>query len=128
MYGHTSVEKLTKFLKKSGNFKKEHVAMLEKISKNCNSCIRTQRRKPRPKVSVPRADGPNEIVTVDLKEYNRNDPRKRYICYFIDIFSRFTVGAFIPDKRPEQIVESLLKNWIPNLGLMKGLHWHWRGL
>ena len=63
------------------------------------------KRIPKPKVACPRAEKFNEIVTLDLKEYK--DPNKaenRYILYMIDMFSRLTVGVFIPDKHPETIV------------------------
>ena len=84
--------------------------------------MKSGKKKPRPKSAIPRVDKPNQVVTIDLKEYDANDPRRRYICYFIDMHSRMTVGGFIPEKKPEQIVEVLMSAWVPNYGIMKGLH------
>ena len=58
---------------------------------------------------MPRVNIPNEIVTIDLKEFNLNDPKRRYICYFIDKHSRMTIADFILDKKPENIVNSLMR-------------------
>ena len=82
----------------------------------------SSRKKPRPKAAIPRVDKPNQIVTVDLKDYDANDPERRYICYFIDMHSRLTLGDFISDKKPDQIVEVLVSKWIHNYGMMGGLH------
>ena len=75
------------------------------------------------KFSIPRANKPNEIVTIDLKEYNSKHPTQKYISYFVDMFSRLTVGVFIPSKKAEVIVEALLINWVGTpLGKMEMLH------
>ena len=122
VFGHTSVEKLRKFVEKTGKLDQVTRKLLEKIGKNCDACIKCGRKKPRPKAAIPRVDKPNQIVTVDLKDYDTNDPQRRYICYFIDMHSRLTLGDFIPDKKPEQIVEVLVSKWIHNYGMMGGLH------
>ena len=78
---------------------------------------------PKPKVAVSRAEMFGDVVTVDLKEYNRQDKDKKYICYLVDMFSRFTVAKFIPCKEPEQIVEVIIEKWIgAGYGMMNTLH------
>lgn len=122
LYGHTSAEKLTKFLAKTGKISVEMKKTLENVAKNCEACVKTKRRSPRPKSSIPRVDGVNQIITVDLKEYDTKDSKHRYICYLIDMHSRLTIGQFIPDKKPSRIVETLVNKWIPFYGIMGGIH------
>ena len=120
-YGHTSCDKLLNFLQKTGKdttaFKKE----LLEIEKSCESCIRTKRRKPRPRSAIPRADAPNQILTIDLKEWETKG-KKTYIIYMIDMFSRLTAGAFVNNKHPETVVNCLLEHWITHYGKMRAIH------
>ena len=56
---------------------------------------------------------------MDLKEYDRNDPQRRHICYLIDMFSRLTVAKFLPSKEPKWVVEK----WIGvGYGAIRMLH------
>ena len=111
LYGHTSAEKLHKFLIKAGRSSDDMKKVLQSIAETCDACTRSKRQKPRPKFAIPRANGPNDIVTIDLKEFDLTHKTRKYICYFIDIFSRLTVTVFIPGKNAEYIVEALLVNW-----------------
>ena len=122
LFGHVSADKLKKFVAKTGKLSKEVAKVIEEILSTCDACKKTRKKVPRPKVAIPRADAPNEIVTVDLKEYDRNCSKRKYICYIIDMHSRMTVAGFISEKKPEEIVNVLLKQWISHYGLMKCLH------
>ena len=84
LYGHTSARKLSKFLIRLGKLNNENRETLEGIGKSCEACIKTQRERPKPKSIIPRVDKPNEIVTIDLKHYEKDDEERKYICYFID--------------------------------------------
>ena len=121
VFGHTSVQKLISFLKKAGKYRDDMQEGLKDIERTCKSCIRSKRLTPRPKSAMPRVDRPNEIVSIDLKEWSRNSD-KRYICYLIDMHSRLTVARFIPDKKPESVVKCIIENWIPTFGVMNGIH------
>ena len=122
MFGHVPADRLKKFISKTGKLSKDIEQVIENISNTCDACLKTQRRVPRPKAAIPRADAPNEIVTVDLKEYDSHSTKRKYICYVIDLHSRMTVADFIHEKKPEEIVKILLRLWIPQYGLMKCLH------
>ena len=122
LFGHVSADKLRKFLIKSGKITEDIEKVIEEIVSTCDACIKTRKKVPRPKVAVPRAVAPNEIITIDLKEYDKNCNKRRYICYVIDMHSRMTVADFISRKKPEEIVNVLLNLWIPQYGLMKMLH------
>ena len=120
-YGHTPCDKLLKFLKKTGKETESLKEELLKVEKSCESCVRTKRRKPRPRCAIPRADAPNQILTIDLKEWTTTGS-KSYICYMIDMFSRLTIGGFIKNKHPDTVVNCLLEHWISRYGKMKAIH------
>ena len=121
LYGHTSADKLLKFLKKAGKNSEKLKDTLNEIERTCDSCNKSKRRKPRPKTAIPRVDRPNQIVTIDLKTRKDNADNK-YICYLIDMYSRYTVASFIPDKKPDTIVQCVLQHWICLFGVMEGIH------
>ena len=74
-------------------------------------------------MSLPRAEQFGDVVTVDLKEYSREDKERRYICYLIDMYSRLTVAKFIPSKEPKYVIETIMEKWIGvGYGVMKILH------
>ena len=120
-YGHTHPDKLLKFLKNAGKDTEGLRAALVKIESTCESCKRSKRKKPRPQSAIPRVDAPDQILTVDLKEW-KGKGNKRYICYLIDMFSRLTTGAFISNKLPDTIVNCILIHWISKFGIFKVLH------
>ena len=120
-YGHTHPDKLLKFLKNAGKETEGLKGELVKIENTCESCNRSKRKKPRPQCTIPRADGPDQILTVDLKDWNGNGG-KRYICYLIDMFSRLTSGSFISNKLPDTIVNCILEHWVSKFGIFKTMH------
>ena len=81
----------------------------EDIAKNCETCIKFKRNKPRPVVAPPMASKFNEVVAMDLKVLFK---RHKYIIYFIDLFTRFARGAIIKRKLPNHVVESFITTWI----------------
>ena len=121
--GHSGSKKLETLLGKAGKLDKDTESNISKIQQSCDSCQKNAKRKPRPKFSLPRAERFNQIVTIDLKEYDRDDPRRRYICYLIDMFSRLVAAKFIANKNPSQIVTTIMEKWIGvGYGIMEGLH------
>ena len=75
-------------------------------------------RRPRRVVVLPRATRRNQNVTMDLKEYGDG----LYILYVIDMFTRFTVGVFINNKKAETVSEAVLRKWRSVFGVMEMLH------
>ena len=82
LYRHVSAE-VERFLEKSGKSSEETKKTLEEIAKNCDACIKTKKKTPQQKCAIPRVDAPNQIVTIDLKMYDKHSTRRRYLCYFI---------------------------------------------
>ena len=68
---------------------------------------------PKPVVSMPMAKEFNEKVAMDLKQWNG-----LRILHIIDMWSRYTVSVFISRKRPSDVIESLMTNWIGVFGIM----------
>ena len=60
------------------------------------------------------------VVSLDLKEYKEGS--YKYILYCVDLFSRFTVGALIHNKKPSTIGATLLEKWVSVLGVMDFIH------
>ena len=109
-WGHCNVKKLAKVISQSGLMTEEIQGYLRKVKTVCESCKVNNNRKPRPAVALPRATRHNEVVSMDLKEY-KNDPYN-YIWYAVDLFSRFTVGGFIMNKKAETVAEKVLTQWV----------------
>ena len=103
-WGHCSVEKLEILIKNSGRMNEEVKKYLESVKKECDACKVITNRRPRQIVAMPRATRRNQIVTMDLKECEDG----RYILYVIDMFTRFTVGVFINNKRADTVSEAVL--------------------
>ena len=117
-WGHCKVEKLGSIIENAGRMTQSVKKHLQKLKETCESCRVIKNRKPRQVVSIPRAVRRNQIVTVDLKEWEDG----RFIIYAIDMFMRFTVATFIKNKKAETISEALLSKWISMFGIMGTLH------
>ena len=120
-WGHVSPEKLAKLIKDAGRMDERTKVLVEKLAE-CSVCQLNDTRKPRPKVALPRANKPNQVVSLDLKDFGSAE--QSYILYAVDLFSRLTVATFIPNKKAETVAEGVLKIWIsqPGLGPMEILH------
>ena len=70
IFGHTSAERLMKLLQKTGKLESGTRKILEKIKKTCDAFVKSAKKKATPKSAIPRVDRPNQIVTIDLKEYD----------------------------------------------------------
>ena len=53
----------------------------------------------------------NEIIAVDLKLW-----QGKLILHIVDMFTRYTISSFIPNKTPAAVVESLMTNWFCYFG------------
>ena len=123
IFGHTSTDKLGRLIERAGRSSKDTKEKLEEIRRTCESCLRNKRKNPLPKCALPRVDHFNQIVSMDLKEFDRDDKDRRYICYLVDMYSRMTAAKFIPTKEPKYIIATIMEKWIGvGYGVMEGLH------
>ena len=120
IFGHVSIRRLEDLIKNSKKWTTEVKNYLDDIESKCRSCKVHRKAKPSPNVSLPRASNFNEIVTIDLKDYK--DGRNNYILYIIDMFSRLTVGALIPNKKPSTVGEKIMEKWVAPMGRMEMIH------
>ena len=74
--GHTSTDRIWKLIKNAGREEKDTKQILEKIKESCETCQKSSRAVPRPKFAIPRADKFNQIVTIDLKDFDKTGPQK----------------------------------------------------
>ena len=65
---------------------------------------------------MPMASKFNEKVAMDLKLWNG-----RWILHIIDMWSRYTLSTFVDRKRPANIIDALVTQWIGKFGVMKAL-------
>ena len=56
------------------------------------------------------------MVSLDLKNWEGG-----YILHMIDMWSRYSVSVFIPKKKTQLVIDSLLKRWISIFGCMGAL-------
>lgn len=120
IFGHIPAERLNKHIQASGYADSgEAREILEKIQEKCVGCCKGKKRIPKAKFSLPKADGRNQIVTLDLKECTQEGG---YIFYLIDAFTKYTIAEKIPDKKASTIASVILKRWISTVGTPKFFH------
>lgn len=106
-FAHPTKEKFKRLIEDAGAWRDELQEIIDELYQKCQTCKVFTKTPPRPVVSVPMADGFNEVVAMDLKEWG-----KRYILYLIDMFSRLTVAVFINRKLPQSIADKIITMWI----------------
>ena len=107
-FGHRPKKVFVNLLKSAEQWDPKFSAMIDKIIDGCEGCILRKRNPDKPAVSLPMAKDFNHILTMDLKKWDD----KHYVLYFVDMFTRYTVGSVITNKKPETIVAKLFSDWI----------------
>ena len=116
-FAHPSAEKLKRLLVDSRNWSDEFQSDLDKVYDSCEICKIYSRAPPRPAVSLPLASSFNEKVSMDLKKWD-----DRWILHMIDMWSRLSVSVFIDRKKPSDVVDAVMKNWVgAGYGVMEGI-------
>ena len=107
-FGHRPKKVFVELLKSAEQWDKKFSQMIDKIIDGCEGCILRKRSPDKPAVALPMAKDFNHILSMDLKKWDD----RHYILYFVDMFTRYTVGTVITDKKPETTVAKLFDNWI----------------
>ena len=68
--------------------------VVKSVVENCVECKKFDKSLSRPKTTLPKVSGTNEIITWDLKDLKNG----RYILWMVDSFSRFLKGCVLPKK------------------------------
>ena len=116
-FGHASTGKLAALLSKTGGSKIDS-SKIEDVVKNCDICNRFGRSPCKPVVSLPLSVEWNHTIAMDLHKCSDIGQTCWYL-HIIDVFTRFSMAVFIYDKRPETIIEAILKNWCLIFGFPK---------
>ncbi|CAC5412668.1 unnamed protein product [Mytilus coruscus] len=115
-FAHPPKKRLVALVKDAGIWKEEYNEDLSEIQSKCELYKMYAVTPPRPIVSMPMAKQFNEKVTIDLKQY-----KDRWILHLIDMWSRYTVSFFINRKKPTNVIEALMENWVGIFGVMGAL-------
>ena len=107
--GHPSIKVFRRMIKISEGFNKNVDTMINKLYEDCVTCFRHGKGKIRPKVCTPISQEVNSTVAMDLKLWPRFNT---IILYMTCLFSRFTHGVIIPNKKPETVVKAFMEEWI----------------
>ena len=106
---HPSSHRLKTLLKDAELYDTEVGQFLDELSNTCDVCLRTKKTPARPVVSLPLATEFNEVVVLDLKEWNKG---KIWILHLIDAATRFTLSGLIYNKHPSTIIDKIMTLWI----------------
>jgi hypothetical protein len=107
---------LASLLKDAGIWKAEYEADLDQIVNRCEICKLYAKTPSRPVIGMPMASRFNEKVAMDLKQWNG-----RWILHIIDMWSRYTLSAFVDRKKSCNIIDGLMKEWVGRFGVMGSL-------
>jgi len=116
-FGHCSADSLWRVIKHSSSKDEFTLADITKECEECQTCQLSKRKMPRKKTSLPRSDGFNQVVTMDLKCFGDST----YILWMVDDATRLIRGQVIQNKDPETIIDAIEKIWINGYGMGPGL-------
>lgn len=115
-FAHPPEKRLVALLKDAGVWEDKYKEVLAQIQSNCDLCKVYSKTPSRPVVSFPMASEFNEKVAMDLKKWGDS-----WILHMIDMWSRYTMSVFIKRKRPKDVIEAIMANWIGIFGVMKSV-------
>lgn len=85
---------------------------IERVVKNCNSCLLQTRFPCIPKVTLPKTTKSNEVTCIDLKQQG-----KHHILYVVCSVTKFIQGIVINNKEMTTIVAALHHGWCMEWGI-----------
>ena len=115
-FSHPHVNKLLKLVSRAGmgnDF--ELIKLIKEVSRNCQICKQYRRPGALPAVGMPSATEFNEVVAMDIKFLNG-----KMILHLIDHLTRYSAAAFVPSKKPADIINKIFQIWISVFGPPKG--------
>lgn len=111
-FGHASKENLMKLIKNAGCKTKNICGIAAEVVKNCAVCRLYKKPAPRPAVGLPWANDFNKVIGMDLHQLDSN----LYYIHMVDQFTKFSSAAIIKNKKPETIINAILRYWISFFG------------
>ena len=110
-FGHPTPAKLIRLIIDSGIKDSELEQAVEKVTKECDTCLRFQKIKPRPVVCMPMASKFNEVIAMDLKSWG-----SKFFFVIVDLATRYSMATVIGNKCAPTIVKGLFNSWIALFG------------
>ena len=111
-FAHPTANKLIKLVNAAGlGNDLDLIQKIRKVSDQCKICHIYRRPAPKPVVAMPLATSFNEVVALDLKMFEG-----QWILHLIDHLSRFSAACFVSSKKPQEIIEGIIKVWISVFG------------
>ena len=114
-FSHASKERLLKLIKDSGCKDKEFVSCVKQCCDDCKICQRFRKAPLRPCVGLPVADRFNQVVSMDLKEYEKG----KWFLHMIDTATRYSAGCLTNTKDKNVIVSKVMQTWVRYFGSPK---------
>ena len=113
-YGHPGKQSFIMHLKTADIWEGRLQDIIDKLYEKCAICKQFSQANAKPVVALPMANQFNETIAIDLKAW-----KNIWILYMIDMFSRYTAATLVKRKKPEEIIEAIIKDWIAVFGVMK---------
>ena len=113
-FAHPTVSKLQQLVKQAGKPWNDNPNLLEAIqsvSSSCQTCEKYQKAPPRPVVGLPMATQFLETAALDIKFYS-----SRPILHIIDLCTRLSAAAVMPNKQPETVIRTIMQIWVSVYG------------
>ena len=111
-FGHRPKDSFIKLLKSANSWSPDMSSMIDKIINGCEGCIKRKRNPDRPAVCMPMASEFNEKLAIDLSFY-----KNHIILHMVDMWSRLSVSVQIQRKKPSEVVQAIMRNWIAYFGV-----------
>jgi len=113
---HKSVDQLIIHYKRADLIGPQMTKLIKQVVKDCKICQKFSRSLAKPKTALPIASSFNEIVTLDLKQFE-----DKYVLWCICAFTKFVEGRLLRNKKAETVINAIEECWnlpfrIPTLG------------
>ena len=115
-FGHPAKKKLISLMKNAGCWNDSFNVVLEKIHSGCQLCKQFAKTPPRPVVALPLATEFNQVVCMDLKQWEN-----KWILHMIDMYTRYTISVFLDRKLATGVIDAVMMNWVGLFGVMNGV-------
>ena len=110
-FGHPSEVRLKKLIKDGGIEDEEIMKAVEKVTNECEVCVKYKRTPSHPIVSTSLARHFNEVVTLDLFFYKQTP-----IIHICDVATRFSRASVIPSKNKNAVISAICVLWVSLFG------------
>ena len=106
---HKSEKQMLKLFHMAGKDTTRIRNAIREVVECCAVCSKFKKTRPWPSGALAKANTPNEVVSLDLKDWRSES---RHILYCCDEFSGYLVRKVIRNKKPDVVWKALDKKWI----------------